>query len=57
MDILNALISSAQDAKCPNESKLCCSERFTKNPGNILQSPYKFFEKLDPDSLGVRAGV
>ena len=35
LDILNNLISSAQDAKCPNESDVCCAKNSTKNPGNI----------------------
>ena len=42
LDILNGLISSAQDAKCPNESDVCCAKKFTKNPGKLL-SPFKFF--------------
>ena len=30
LDILNVLISSAQDAKCPDESDVCCAKKFTK---------------------------
>ena len=35
LDILNGLINSAQDAKCPNENEICCAKKLTKNPGNI----------------------
>ena len=37
LDILNGLISSAQDAKCPNESDVCCAKNFIKKPGNMLK--------------------
>ena len=29
-DVLNGLISSAQNAKCPDEGNVCCSKNFTK---------------------------
>ena len=29
-DVLNGLISSAQNAKCPDEGDVCCSKEFTK---------------------------
>ena len=29
-DVLNGLISSAQNAKCPDEGDVCCSKKFTK---------------------------
>ena len=29
-DILNSLISSAQDAKCPDEGNICCKKKLTK---------------------------
>ena len=40
LDILNGLISSAQDAKCPNESDVCCAKNSTKNPGNIPHTSF-----------------
>merc|ERR1712194_277498 len=35
LDILNGLISSAQDAKCPDESYVCCSKNFTQDLAGI----------------------
>ena len=40
-DVLNGLISSAQNAKCPDEGNVCCSKKFTKEVSvDCVMSPW-----------------